>query len=294
MKIPTRILDLLPNLHEGIYVVDHSRKIVFWNEGAERITGYKKDQVEGHYCYNNLLKHIDEYGKELCHGGCPLHKSMKSNKINNAEVYLHHKDGHRVSVHVRTIPIIDDGHIVGAIEAFTDQTFQEDYFKQNQELIEKIAYDHLMGIYNREYLDLHLKQKLEEAKLIDTTFGLLFIDVDRFKEINDSYGHLMGDEVLKLIARTLSSNLRSKDIIGRYGGDELMILLDVEDKEALFRVSNKLRTLVDYSSFKQISPTITIGATMVHDDDDIVAITKRADEALYEAKEAGRNRVVIK
>jgi two-component system cell cycle response regulator len=292
--ISKRIFDLLPNLHEGVYVVDSNRKIVFWNEGAERISGYPKDEVEGHYCYNNILRHIDEFGKELCHSGCPLHKTMKTNKINDAEVYLHHKDGHRVNVHVRTIPIVEEGIIVGAIEAFTDQTFQEDYYRQNKKLVEKIAYDHLMGIYTREYLDLHLKQRLEEAKLIETNFGLLFIDVDKFKEVNDSYGHLMGDEILKLIARTLSSNLRSKDIIGRYGGDELMIILDVDDKEDLMRVSNKLRTLVDYSSYKHISPSVTIGATMVRDEDDMKSITKRADDALYEAKETGRNKVIIK
>jgi diguanylate cyclase (GGDEF)-like protein/PAS domain S-box-containing protein len=292
--IPKRIYDLLPNLHEGIYIVDSNRKIIFWNEGAERISGFSKGEVEGQYCYSNLLKHIDESGKELCHGGCPLHKTMKTNKINDAEVYLHHKEGHRVNVHVRTIPIIEEGKIVGAIEAFTDQSFQEDYYRQNKELVEKIAYDHLMGIYTREYLDLHLKQRLEESNLINNNFGLLFIDVDKFKEVNDSYGHLMGDEILKLIARTLSSNLRTKDIIGRYGGDELMIILDVEDKNDLKKVSNKLRTLVDHSSYKHISPSVTIGATMVREGDDMKSITKRADDALYEAKETGRNKVVIK
>ena len=292
--IPKRIYDLLPNLHEGVYIVDANRKIIFWNGGAERITGYKKDEVEGQYCYNNILSHISEHGKKLCFGGCPLHKTVKTNKINDAEVYLHHKEGHRVNVHVRAIPIVEDGEIVGAIEAFTDQTFQESYYKQNQDLVEKIAYDHLMGIYNREYLDLHLAQKLEETKLIDTRFGLLFIDVDKFKDINDSYGHQIGDEILKLIARTLSSNLRSKDIIGRYGGDELMIMLDVEDEKDLERVANKLRTLVDNSSYKHISPSVTIGATMVLEDDDVSSMTKRADDALYSAKEAGRNKVVVK
>lgn len=292
--IPARIYDLLPNLHEGIYVVDSNRKITFWNEGAERITGYNNSEVIGQYCYNNLLRHIDEHGKKLCFGGCPLHKSLKMNIINDADVYLHHKDGHRVNVQVRTIPIVEEGEVVGAVEAFTDHTFQKNFYKQHQDLVKKIAYDHLMGIYTRQYLDLHLKQRLEEAELIETTFGLLFIDVDKFKEVNDSYGHLMGDEVLKLIARTLSSNLRSKDIIGRYGGDELMIILDVDDKKVLEQLSNKLRTLVDHSTYQHISPSVTIGATMYQQGDDFNAIVKRADEALYEAKETGRNKVVIK
>ncbi|MGS0971950.1 MAG: diguanylate cyclase [Candidatus Izemoplasmataceae bacterium] len=292
--IPSRVYDLLPNLHEGVYVVDSNRKITFWNEGAERISGYQKSEVEGQYCYNNILRHIDERGKKLCFGGCPLHRTLKSNKINDAEVFLHHKEGHRVQVKVRTIPIIENGEVVGAVEAFTDQTFQESFYKQHQELVAKIAYDHLMGIYTREYLDLHLKQRLEESALIDTTFGLLFIDVDKFKEVNDSYGHLMGDEILKLIARTLSSNLRSKDIIGRYGGDELMIILDVENKQVLEQISNKLRTLVDHSTYQHISPSVTIGATMYLSGDDFTSIVKRADDALYEAKETGRNKVVVK
>lgn len=292
--IPDRIFDLLPNLHEGVYVVDTNRKIVFWNEGAYRISGYKEEEVKGQYCYNNLLRHIDENGKDLCFGGCPLHKTVKTNKINNAEVFLHHKDGHRVNVQVRTIPIVENGEVVGAIEAFTDQTFQQNYYQQHQELLSKVAFDHLMGIYNREYLDLYLKQRLEEARIIGNTFGLLFIDVDKFKDINDSYGHPFGDEILKLIARTLSTNLRSKDIIGRYGGDEIMILLDVDSEDLLKRITSKLRILVGRSIYKHVSPTVTIGATMYQREDNEETIINRADKALYEAKHAGRNTVRIK
>jgi len=292
--IPKRIYDLLPNLHEGVYVVDSNRKITFWNKGAERISGFEEEEMLGRYCYENTLKHIDEVGRNLCFGGCPLHKSIKTNKINDARVYLHHKDGHRVEVQVRTIPILEEGEVVGAIEAFTDQSYQEDYYKQNQELVKKIAYDYLMGIYNREYLDLHVKQKVEEANQLGSSFGLLFIDVDKFKEVNDSYGHDVGDEVLKLIARTLSGNLRSSDVIGRYGGDELMILLSVDNHQMLDKIANKLRVLVQNSNYKHIQPSVTIGATLFVEGDTVKSITKRADEALLEAKNVRRNQVNIK
>jgi len=291
--IPKRVYDLLPNLHEGVYVVDEDRKIVFWNKGAERITGYKEKDVVGQYCYSNILKHINDKGKELCFGGCPLHRTMKTNKINDASVFLHHKEGHRVEVKVRAIPIVENGRVVGGLEAFTDQSFQEDYYKQNQELVKKISYDHLMGIYNREYLDMYVCQWIEEANMVGGSFGLLFLDVDKFKEVNDTYGHQVGDEVLKLIARTLSGNLRAKDIIGRYGGDELMILLDVESIQVLEDVANKLRILVNKSTYKAIIPSVTIGAALFEDGDDIESLTNRADHALLKAKKEGRNRVVV-
>lgn len=292
--IPNRIYELLPNLHEGIYVVDKDRKITFWNKGAEIITGYAKEEVENNYCYSNILQHIDENGRKLCFGGCPLHRTIKTNKINDTNVYLQHKDGHRVEVVVRTIPIIEDGEVVGAIEAFTDQKFQQSYFKQNQELLEKVAYDNLMGIYNREYLDLYLKQKLEGAEALGEIFGVLFVDVDKFKDVNDTYGHQVGDEILKLIARTISGNVRSNDIVGRYGGDELMILLAVDSKELLKKLSEKLRVLVDNSFYERVSPSITIGASLYQDGDSVLTIVKRADDALYQAKKAGRNTVVVK
>jgi PAS domain S-box-containing protein len=89
---------ILGNIHEGVYFVDSERKITFWNKGAERITGYTEGEVVGHFCYDNILKHVNDEGLHLCLGGCPLHQTLSDGQGREALVYLHHKEGYRVPV----------------------------------------------------------------------------------------------------------------------------------------------------------------------------------------------------
>ena len=93
--------DLIDNLSDGVYFVDANRRITYWNKGAERITGYSSDEVVNHLCSDNILTHMDRAGCLLCGGACPLHKSMEEDGHHEDEIFLHHKDGHRVPVRVK-------------------------------------------------------------------------------------------------------------------------------------------------------------------------------------------------
>ncbi|MDZ4195758.1 MAG: PAS domain-containing protein, partial [Candidatus Izemoplasmatales bacterium] len=120
-------------------MVDKQRKIIFWNEASERITGYKNTEVMNSFCYHNLLQHVDESGKRLCLDGCPLQKTLSDGIMNEAHVYLKHKEGYRIPVMVKTLPIYDDNQfIVAAIEVFTDERFQKQIYHENQELKDKL------------------------------------------------------------------------------------------------------------------------------------------------------------
>ncbi|HEX2620296.1 MAG TPA: PAS domain S-box protein, partial [Phototrophicaceae bacterium] len=112
--------DIIDNLYDGIYFVDRDRVITYWNKGAERITGYSADQTVGHACRDNLLNHVTANGIELCLTNCPLAAVMQDGHEREAEVFLHHKDGHRMPVVVRATAMRDgEGNIVGAIETFS-------------------------------------------------------------------------------------------------------------------------------------------------------------------------------
>lgn len=128
-------------------------------------------------------------------------------------------------------------------------------------------------------------------------FGLLFLDIDHFKAVNDTYGHEMGDQALRNIAATLSSNLRSADTCGRWGGEEFIVILADTDATALLRVAEKLRTLVERSTFmaedREVIITASIGATLVGKNDTVKTIIKRADTLMYQGKLNGRNRVTV-
>src|SRR5512138_2216566 len=112
---------IVENMQDGVYFVDQDRRITYWNRAAERITGYTAAEVVGRGCADNFLVHVDATGRQLCDGSCPLVDSMQDGRAHEAEVYLHHKQGHRLPVWVRTAPILgSDGRFIGAVETFTD------------------------------------------------------------------------------------------------------------------------------------------------------------------------------
>jgi diguanylate cyclase with PAS/PAC sensor len=117
---------LLDEMYDGVYFVDRQRRIMYWNRGAERISGYSADEVIGRFCGDNLLRHVDACGRRLCTGMCPLAAAMHDGQPRQAEVILHHKQGHRVPVLVRVTPIRDaQGAIIGALEVFSDNSRQK-------------------------------------------------------------------------------------------------------------------------------------------------------------------------
>jgi len=293
-------IELLGKLFEGVYVVDNERKVVFWNEGSERITGYKSKEVLNKHCYDNILRHVTESGVELCFGGCPLHHTIETGEHVDAKVFLHHKKGHRVPVSVKSLPLLDENNEVqGAIELFTDERFLRDHYQENRDLKEQLSMDILTRIPNRRYLDFYLENIVNENKQFETNFGVLFFDIDDFKNVNDTYGHNIGDEVLKLVSHTLNSNVRNDDVIGRWGGEEFIGIIRIDDKEKLFKIAEKLRILVEFSSYTlddgtKLSVTVSIGGAMYQKKLSISGLVELADNYMYESKQNGKNQTTIK
>ncbi|MCF7924015.1 MAG: sensor domain-containing diguanylate cyclase [Candidatus Izimaplasma sp.] len=291
--------EFMKNLYEGVYIVDKNRKIIFWNSGSESITGYKSSEVFNSHCYQNILKHVDKTGKKLCFEGCPLQNTIETGNINENDVFLEHKNGHRVPVAVKTFPLYDDdGKIVAAVEVFTDSRFKEIQYYENQRLKKIIQIDPLTTLFNRRYLEIQLKNIRVEANEFASTFGILFFDIDHFKNVNDQYGHNVGDGVLKVISKTLKTNLRPEDIVGRWGGEEFIAIVKTSDVSILEEVADRIRKLCENSSYKSknkvIQVTISVGGTLYKPKETIKSVISRADEAMYESKETGRNKVTIK
>jgi diguanylate cyclase (GGDEF)-like protein/PAS domain S-box-containing protein len=290
--------DLLDNLSDGVYFVDGERKITYWNKGAERITGYSSMDVVGHCCTDNILKHVDDSGTELCCGQCPLALSVQDGEAHESEIYLHHKAGHRVPVRVRVTPIRDaEGSVVGAVEIFSENSSKVTAAQRIQEL-EKVAFlDPLTGVGNRRYTEMILDGRLNEMQRYGWPFAVLFFDIDNFKQVNDTYGHDVGDQVLRVVARTLLMNLRSFDFIGRWGGEEFLGIVVNVGEPQLYQLANKFRFLVEHSSLpvgkEMLQVTVSIGATLAQRDDTLASLVKRADELLYKSKTGGRNRISI-
>ncbi len=288
---------LLDNLYDGVYFVDQDRRLTYWNKGAERITGYTADEVVGRLCSDNILVHVDEEGRSLCTGICPLADTICDGGVRTSDLYLHHKNGHRVPVTIRVAPIRDEsGAIIGGVEVFTNTTPQAVALERLAEL-ERMAYvDALTGLANRRYAEITLRSRIEELERYGWKFGVLFIDIDRFKNVNDRYGHDQGDEVLKTVARTLQNCVRSFDVVGRWGGEEYLIIIANVEGDELVSTANRCRSLVEQSSLPlepELRVTISLGATLARAGDTVDSIIKRADGLMYRSKQEGRNRVTL-
>jgi diguanylate cyclase (GGDEF)-like protein/PAS domain S-box-containing protein len=289
---------LVDKLSEGVYLTDKDRRIEYWNEGAERISGYSAEDVQGCCCSDNLLMHVDCDGRSLCKGACPLAASMNDGVTRTDKVFLHHKEGHRVPVMVTTAPILnDEGWIIGGIETFHDVTTEMSALAQVEELKSQSLVCPLTSVGNRRYTTQVLAAKFDEMNRNNATTGLVFLDIDHFKSINDRYGHQVGDVTLKMVAQTLSNAMRSYDFVGRWGGEEFLVILPNTNRLQLRTISERLRALVEKSSTTiskgKLVVTISVGATVATPSDKVEMAVARADALMYESKKNGRNRVRI-
>jgi diguanylate cyclase (GGDEF)-like protein/PAS domain S-box-containing protein len=290
--------DLVENMHDGVYFVDRERRITFWNKGAERITGYAAAEVVGKSCADNILVHVDILGRQLCKGSCPLVAAMADGAPHEAEVYLHHKQGHRLPVWVRTSPLLDtDGRFTGAVETFTDISSRRALAQQVEDLKRLALIDPLTGLPNRRHLETQLHARLEELRRSGAGFGLLFIDIDHFKQVNDRHGHDVGDQVLTTIANTMSLSVRPFDLVCRWGGEEFAGIFPHTTGAALRGLAERLRVLVAHSRVdtgtEVLAATVSIGGSVAEIKDSAASLVKRADALMYASKESGRNRVTV-
>lgn len=289
---------LLDDMFAGVYFVDRDRQITYWNKGAERITGFGRDEVIGHSCRDNILNHVDENGQILCQTSCPLAKTIEDGAIREAEVYLRHKDGHRAPVRLRAMPIRDEGDaIIGAVEVFEDNSRTVATRKRIHDLEAMALADPLTGLPNRRYLEGIIQSKLSELVRVGLSFGVLFVDIDHFKLVNDRFGHDTGDQVLRMAAQTMRLSARPYDVIGRWGGEEFVGVIGDVDRDGLIKAAERLRGLVRESTiFREPEPirvTISIGAAMGRIDDTVESLVKRTDTGVYLSKAQGRDRVTL-
>lgn len=292
------INEILDNLSDGVYFVDTERRIEYWNRGAERITGFKAEEVAGRSCFDNVLNHVDQSGCKLCTDHCPLAKAIETGQHSENEVFLHHKDGHRIPVQVRIQPIVNEvGEITGAVEVFSDASHYMNAIERIHQL-ECVAFlDELTGLPNRHYIKRTLSERFDEYRRYGWGFGVALFDIDHFKLFNDSFGHEAGDEVLKRVAFTFMQSNRPFDLFGRWGGEEFLAIVPNVKRDDLQRIVERNRILVEASSLRfddrELKITVSAGATMINDRDTQASVIARADELLYQSKDGGRNRVTV-
>lgn len=278
--------NFLSSLPEGICVLDESNQVIYWNRSAERLTGYVSEKLVGKQC---CRPQPDDRGDTRCTLGC-LRNDDEGNRSRN--------HGSPASFRVHVSPLFDgEGNRVGAVNIFDSASVAAGYGK-TFDLLHASQIDHLTGLYHRQKMEQNiaglLKQLPQEYGL---PFGLLFMDIDHFKSINDAYGHRFGDDALKLVGEVLASNTRITDFVGRWGGEEFIAIIINVNERQLYAIGDRYRALVEEAIFftgdEMIKITISVGATMARPSDSLDSLVSRADSLMYRSKSAGRNRTSV-
>lgn len=275
----------LNQLFHRVRIVDPIKKIVI-EENGEKTTENKKCF---HLCNRDTI----------CENCISIRAYNENNSVmkfeyidNNIYMIMATPVNKQESTYViETIRDISDCKIVDLVE---DKTVSE-LKKTLSEINRLIVIDELTKCYNRRYINEKLPIDIESAKANKLPLSIAMIDIDYFKLINDKYGHLLGDLVLKDITNVIKNNIRGKsDWIARYGGEEFLILFNDTSKEDAYNLSKRIKSVVENSIFKyddiEINITISIGiASLTSEIDDMDKLIRKADENLYKAKRSGRN-----
>lgn len=290
--------EILDNLREGVYVTDRERVIRYWNKGAEGLSGFSKVEAMWHSCKDGLLTHVDQNGRSLCEDGCPLQKTLEDGMVREADVLMHHKDGHLVPVHVTATPIRDEkGEIVAVAETFHDDSEVRKARETIAELERQSMVDTMTGLPNRKRLEEHLKQRLEERERHHWPLAVFMADIDHFKWVNDEHGHDVGDQVIKMVGASLAASERATDLVGRLGGDEFLGIMALCKPQGIVIFGERMRKMVEQSYLtiegKRLGVTVSMGFAEAKDGETPEGLIKRADQSLYESKRAGGNRVSV-
>lgn len=326
----TYLETLLLEMGEGVLVLDRNKKIKFVNRKFTEMTGYSEKELNNMY----LIDLFDANDRERVISS--LEDCLKKEECKGRTNILS-KDGNLIPVLVSIRVLRINEEILEYLVVFSDltevekrereleealeeiKTLNEELNKRSQQLeialasldmklfeterakeeAEKLAItDPLTGLFNRRFLEEKLANELIKVKAYNNYLSIIMADIDHFKRINDTYGHKVGDEVLKTLAVILKASVRGEDIVARYGGEEFIILLHNTSKYDAFRVAERIRLEVKDTSFIDIGIpekiTVSFGISCFPEDgEDPIELIKKADQALYQAKSQGRNRVVV-
>jgi diguanylate cyclase (GGDEF)-like protein len=283
---------------DGLVEIDSGGKIRLWNKSAERITGYRAQELIGKSYQKQPARHVSPSGNDLPDDSLPLIATLKEGVPKEGVGYINHAEGYRLPIIARTLPVLDvKGRLTGALEFFNENKALIAAFQASRRSEETILFDSLTGIGSRPHIENKIRAAIEAQQVGSSPFGILFIDIDHFKEFNDVHGHLTGDKILRLAANTIRHNLRMSDSCGRWGGEEFIGLVNGLDLNGLQIVAEKLRQSIADTRVPQadsdLAVTVSIGATLARPGENLQSLIQRADRLMYKSKQAGRNRVTV-
>lgn len=276
---------LLEGLQSALYVVDLDRRIVLWNAGAERITGYLRGEVVGRLCRDEVLVHRDENMQLLCGSHCPLGDTMRDGKVRETQVYLLHRRGHRVPVHVWAVPLRDArGFIIGAVESFEEVTAISASDALRHGVALHGCLDESTGMPDRSFTEWRLCDSLAAFAKNQVPFGILCISVQQLENFHISYGFEAEATVLRVVSRTLRNSLHDTDFLGRWDKNLFLAILTNRSRADVMDMGERLKKVVSACHVEwwgdRLQVNIALGSASVQPGDSMESILERAVEEM--------------
>lgn len=278
------VQDQMKIIDENVILSETNLKGIITNvsQAYSKISGYSKEELIGKAHF--IVRHEDMPSSLYV----SLWENLKLGKNWRGEIKNRRKDGSHYWVEALIMPKFDEN------QEMTGYTSIRQDITDKKRIEELSITDTLTGLFNRLKLDELFKTFLNISLRHGYPFSIIIIDIDFFKLVNDNHGHQIGDTVLKEFAQILKSNVRIEDTVGRWGGEEFLILAPGSDLEAAARLAEKLRKIIEKFNFTTVGQkTSSFGVSTCHAGDDEKSMISRADEALYAAKNGGRNLVKV-
>jgi diguanylate cyclase (GGDEF)-like protein/PAS domain S-box-containing protein len=285
----------LKSIMDGVVATDAGGKILYMNPVAERLSGRYRDEA-AQWLLADVFKFVHEdSGKPLPN---PVASCLQDNLAESlpGHAALMQPDGSAIPIEASAAPMRnDEGHVIGAVMVLQDVSQAR---RLTRQLSWQASHDALTGLYNRRMFEEHLEHTLLNVAEEDRHHALCYIDLDQFKVVNDTCGHMAGDELLRQVAVLLQGAVREGDVLARLGGDEFGVLLENCPIQFATQVADKIRLLVKEFRFVWQDKTFEIGASIgvvaIHAGNaDMAGLFAAADVACYAAKDLGRNRVHV-
>jgi diguanylate cyclase (GGDEF)-like protein len=292
-------LYLLESLYDAYYVVDPDLRMVICSRGVNKLFPDVKFQP-GETWSRRMIPAIDEVGQPLADSAYPLHKVIETNQPQCATLKLSAVEGERVEVECHAIPLVDDhGRLHGAAEILRNVSEAKRNPALYKELRQAANQDPLTGVANRGQLENRLAELFTDFMQGGgkEPFSVIFLDLDHFKRVNDTYDHATGDHVLITVVRLLEDELYSGETVGRYGGEEFLILCPATTLEQAVKRAERVRRTVQDALFGEephFHVTASLGVAQAVAEDTMDSVVQRADQALFDAKRSGRNRTCFR
>ncbi|MCT4586039.1 MAG: diguanylate cyclase [Peptostreptococcaceae bacterium] len=247
------IQDFLENLYEGVYVVDSCMNIIFWNESASRITGFKENEVLGHNCLNGPLNFLDEDGNGMYTDECILKKVATTKRIKACDIYMNHKKGHVIPVNLKAYPYINkQTNQEGTIAVFSDRNEKLMKIDKIQELTRLSFTDEITKLLNKRYGVKKIENSVKESKENETPLCAIIIEIENLSQIYYRHKSLIRDKILRRVSKTLTINSGREATVCRWNEDSFVVIIPKMNKTPCEMLSKKLENFAN-NSFVRIS-----------------------------------------